>query len=424
MKMHNELVLPPSAAEPSQARRRIVLNGIAGAVVGGSLSFPAIVRAQTKGQPLKVSVGRIPWAAGNSPVTQHMINNKLFEKRAAEQGYDVTVDWRDYPTAMPMVEAVVGNNLDMGMWGNTPIIRAISAGLPISLLCVGEGHLRFLIATRKGSPIRKVEDLKGKTIGVQLGGDPYNALTSILRHELGSPDPKDHGIKLINTTTQAMSASVPTGMDAACCIYPAFLAAQATGTVAIVNSFGYTEDYYEGPLGKGGGILIPSVKKSPFYPDGYYLHRSFWIANNALIDKHPKAVLAYLLAQEEAVNTLTAMNPGAVSQLVKEFWKLDPEAGAKAVKDDVLFARGWSWPTESDARAVLETSKYLVGSKVIEQPLTWAQVKGAFAKTAPLVKQAYDKMGSKPAAAEFTRNDVADLRGAPVWDMARWADRS
>lgn len=424
MKMRNELILPQSAVEPSQTRRRIVLNGLAGAVVGGTLSFPGIVRAQAKGQPLKVAVGRIPWAAGNSPVTQYMINNKLFEKRAAEQGYDVTVDWRDYPTAMPMVEAVVGNNLDVGMWGNTPIISGISAGLPISLLCVGEGHLRFLIATRKGSPIRKVEDLKGKTIGVQLGGDPYNALTSILRYELGSPDPKDHGIKLVNTTTQAMSAQVPKGMDASCCIYPAFLAAQATGTVAIVNSFGYTEDYYEGPLGKGGGILIPSVKKSPFFPDGYYLHRSFWIANNALIDKHPKVVLAYLVAQEQAVNALTAMDPGAVSQLVKEFWKLDPEAGAKVVKDDVLFSRGWSWPTENDARAVLETSKYLVGSKMIEQPLTWAQVKGAFAKTAPLVKQAYEKMGSKPAAAEFMRTDVADLRGAPVWDMARWADRS
>ena len=261
-------------------------------------------------------------------------------------------------------------------------------------------------------------------MGVQLGGDPYNALTSILRLELGSADPKDHGIKLVNTTTQAMSAQVPTGMDAACTIYPAFLAAQATGTVGIANSFGYTEDYYEGPLGKGAGILIPSVKKSPFFPDGFYLHRSFWIANNALIEKHPKVVLAYLLAHEEAVVALTAMNPGAVSQLVKEFWKLDPEAGAKAVKDDVLFSRGWSWPTESDARAVLETSKYLVASKMIEQPLTWAQVKGAFTRTAPLVKQAYEGMGSKPAAAEFTRTDVADLRGVPVWDMARWADRS
>jgi ABC-type nitrate/sulfonate/bicarbonate transport system substrate-binding protein len=405
-----------------QSRRSVALGGAA-AIGATILGAPAIVRAQSK-QAIKVSVGRIPWAAGNSPVTQYMINNKLFEKRAAEQGYDVTIDWRDYPTAMPMVEAVVGNNLDIGMWGNTPIIRAIAAGLPISLMAVGEGHLRFLIATRKGSPIRTIADLKGKTVGVQLGGDPYNALTAMLRYELGSPDVKAHNIKLVNTTTQAMSATVPAGMDASCCIYPAFLAAESTGTVAIMNSFGYTEDYYEGPLGKGGGIQIPSVKKSAFYPDGYYLHRSFWIANNGLIEKHPKVVVAYLVAQEEAVRALTTTDPGAVSQLVKEYWKLDPAQGAKAVKDEVLFIRGWSWATENDARAVLETSKYLVDSKVIEKPLTWAQVKGAFERTAPLAKQAYEQLGSKPAASEFTRKDVSDLRGLPLWDMQKWGDKS
>jgi hypothetical protein len=113
-----------------------------------------------------------------------------------------------------------------------------------------------------------------------------------------------------------------------------------------------------------------------------------------------------------------------VSQLVKEYWKLDPEQGAKVVKDDVLFARGWSWPTENDARAVLEVSKFLVDNKVIEAPLSWAQVKGAFQRTAPLVKQAYERLGSKPAAPEFTRTDVSDLRGLPVWDMDRWAERS
>ena len=134
-----------------------------------TMAFPAIVRAQGARQAFKVSIGRIPWAAGNSPMTQYMINNKLMEKRAAELGYDLTIEWREYPTALPMVEAIVGNNLDMGMWGNTPIIRAISAKLPISLMVVGEGHLRFVIATRKGSPIRTLQDLKGKTVGTLLG---------------------------------------------------------------------------------------------------------------------------------------------------------------------------------------------------------------------------------------------------------------
>jgi ABC-type nitrate/sulfonate/bicarbonate transport system substrate-binding protein len=406
------------------ASRRDVLVGASALMGGALLGAPYVARAQGAKQAIKVSVGRIPWAAANSPVTQYMIQNKLFEKRAAESGYDLTVDWREYPTAMPMVEAVVGNNLDMGMWGNTPIIRAVSQKLPISLMAVGEGHLRFVIATRKGSPVRTVQDLKGKTVGTLLGGDPYNALSQILRYELGSANPKDHGIRIVNTPTLAQAAQVPTGMDASCAIYPAYLAAEPTGTVAVANSFGYTEDYYQGPLGSGAGILMPSVKQSPFYPDGYYLHRSFWVLNNQLAEKNPQLVVAFLIAMEDAVVALSAMDPGAVSQLVKDYWKLDAQQGAKVVKDDVLFERSWCWPTENDARAVLEVSKFLVDSKVIDEPLTWAQIKGTFERTAPLVKEAYQRMGSKPPESEFMRTDTGDLRGRPVWEMSEWTERS
>jgi len=404
-------------------RRQLVLGGsaLAGA---GLLGMPAIIKAQGSRQDLKISIGRIPWAAGNSPMTQYMINNKLLEKRAAEFGYNLSIDWREYPTALPMVEAMVGNNLDIGMWGNTPITRGISSGLPISLLVVGEGHLRFLITTRKGSPVRNFQDLKGKTVGVSLGGDPQSALFQMLRYEMGVDDIKDTGIKFINMPTHAQAASVPTGVDATCTIYPAYLAAQASGTTAIANSFGYTEEHYDGPAGKGAGILLPNARKSPFFPDGYYLHRSFWIGRNGLIERHPQAVVAFLVAQQEAVAALTAMDAGAVSQLVKDYWKLDPEQGAKVVKDDVLFSRGWSWPTEADARAVLETSKFMAENKVIPKALEWSKIKDAFSRTAPLTKQAYDKLGAKPGAAEFTRKNVSDLRGRPVWEIQQWSEQA
>jgi hypothetical protein len=394
------------------------------AVAAATLAAPYVARGQAALQQVKVSVGRIPWSAFNSPMSQYMINNKLFEKHAATLGYNVAIDWREYPTALPMVEAIVGNNLDMGMWGNTPIIRSIFAKLPISLMVVGEGHLRLVIATRKGSNIRTAQDLKGKTVGALLGGDPYNALAQILRYELGSPNPRDHGIKIINTPTLAQAAEVPSGMDAAIAVYPAFLAAEPTGSAAVVNSFGYTEDYYQGPLGNGGGIMLPSVKTSQFYPDGFYLHRSFWLLNNRLGEAHPKLVVAFIMAQQEAVEALGAMNAGDVSQLVTKYWKLDPTAGGKVVNDDVVYARKWAWPTENDARAVLEVSKYLVDAKMIDQPLNWGQVKNAFALTAPLTKEAFDRMGAKTTEAEFTRTDAKDLRGLPVWNLDRWADRS
>jgi ABC-type nitrate/sulfonate/bicarbonate transport system substrate-binding protein len=403
------------------SRRRFITT--AGAV-SIALSAPAIVRAQGK-KKMTVSVGRQPWAAGNSPVTAYMMANKSFERYAADAGYDLTVDYRDYPSAAPMVEAFVSGNLQFGMWGNTPIVRLIAQHQPIQLLSVGEGHFRFVLATRKDSPIRNVADLKGKTVGALLGGDPYNVLSQMLRIELGNPDPKAFGITVVNTPTQAQAATIPSGMDAAVVIYPAFLKAQAElGTAGIMNSFGYTEDHYKGPAGEGAGKLLEAVKKSPFYPDGYYLHRSFWIGSPKLIQSDPNIVVAFLQAQQDAVAKLTPMDHGQVSQLAVKYWELPPALGAKVVDDDVLFRRGWCWPTEGDATALLETSKTMVDGKLIAKPLTWAQVKAGFADAAQPAKIAYEKTGSTPAAAAFAAKDAADLRGLPSWMSDRWSERT
>ncbi len=411
------------ADHPSRGASRRRFIAAAGAATL-ALSAPAIVRAQGR-KAMTVSVGRQPWAAGNSPVTAYMIANKTFERFAAEAGYDLTVDYRDYPSAAPMVEAFVSGNLNFGMWGNTPIVRLIAQTQPIQLLTVGEGHFRFVLATRKDSPIRNIADLKGKTVGALLGGDPYNVLSQMLRYELGNPDPKAFNITVVNTPTQAQAATIPTGMDAAIVIHPAFLkASKELGTVGIMNSFGYTESHYKGPAGDGAGHLLASVKKSAFYPDGYYLHRSFWIGSPKLIQSDPGIVTAFVLAQQDAVAKLSKMNPGEVSQLSLKYWELPPELGAKVVEDDVLFKRGWVWPTEGDAAALLETSKSMVDGKLITKPLTWAQVKGAFAEAAGPVKVAYEKSGSKPDLAQFQAKDTADLRGLPIWMMDRWTDRS
>ena len=69
------------------SRRGILLGSAAAA---GLSVAPAFVRAQGTRRALKLSIGRIPWAAGNSPMSQYMINNKLMEKRAAEFGYDLS----------------------------------------------------------------------------------------------------------------------------------------------------------------------------------------------------------------------------------------------------------------------------------------------------------------------------------------------
>jgi hypothetical protein len=302
-------------------------------------------------------------------------------------------------------------------------VRLVSQNQGLQLVTVGEGHFRFVLATRKDSPIRNIADLKGKTVGALLGGDPYNVLVQMLRFELGNGDPKAHGITVVNTPTQAQAATIPTGMDAAIVIHPAFLKASTEiGTVGIMNSFGYTEGHYKGPAGDGAGHLLPGVKKSPFFPDGYYLHRSFWITGSKLVGEHPGIVTAFAMAQQDAVSKLSTMDAGEVSQLSRKYWELEPKLGALVVKDDVLFQRGWVWPTEGDAVALLETSKYMVEGKMIPKPLAWSQVQGAFAQAAAPVKTAWEKMGRKPDTAAFQAKDAKDLRGAPSWDASSWKE--
>jgi ABC-type nitrate/sulfonate/bicarbonate transport system substrate-binding protein len=405
-------------AEASSSRRSVVLG------LAGALAAPALARAQAR-RAVRVTVGRQPFAAGNSPITQYMIANRSFEAAAASFGVDLTIDWRDYPSAIPMVEAFVGGNLDFGIWGNTPIVRMIAQQAPIVLTSVGEGRLRFVVGVRANSPIRNLADLRGKTVGALLGGDPYNAFTQMLQFELGNGDPRAHNITMVNTPTQAQAATIPQGMDAAIVIHPAYLQANAAiGTTAIMNSFGYTEAHYQGPAGTGAGILLDSVKRAPFYPDGYYLHRSFWISSQSVVREKRDVAVAFMMAQQRAIEALSAMQKGAVSDLVRQFWQLPPEQGAKVVEDEVLFKRGWCWPTEGDAAAVLEISKYMVAGRIIERPLTWAQVKGAFEPTQAILKQAYDATGARPPAAQFEAPDAADLRGKPAWELARWRDRT
>ena len=97
---------------------------------------------------------------------------------------------------------------------------------------------------------------------------------------------------------------------------------------------------------------------------------------------------------------LSKMDPGKVSELAVKYWELPPELGAKVVEDDVLFKRGWCWPTEGDAVALLETSKAMVDGKLIPKPLTWgAGARRVRRRRARRSKAAYEKTGSKPDSA-------------------------
>ena len=370
---------------------------------------------------LEVSVARQAWAAGNSPVIQYMMENDLFEKYAEDFGYDLTVNYEDHPSAAPMVEAMISGSLDFGMWGNTPIIRNIAAGQNISALNVGEGHLRYVLVTREGSDIHNLEDLEGKTVGLLVGGDPHNAFNQMLRYHLDVVNPEDMNIDLINVDSFSQAAQVPKGMDATVTYLPALLEAmdEDPDIKPLLNAFGETEESWISDEAEGEGHVLESVEDSPFYPEGYYLHRSMWVVNNDIVDNDPDIATAFVMAQEKAIKELGEMKPGEVSDTVKEYWELEPDLGKQIIEDELLFIRGWSWPTEGDAQSMVETSNFMAETDLIDEPLSAEEIKDNFDNVSDILEKAYVEMDEYPEEDEFLDESI-DIRGYPAWEIDEW----
>ena len=111
-----------------------------------------------------------------------------------------------------------------------------------------------------------------------------------------------------------------------------------------------------------------------------------------------------------------------MSELSRKYWELDPKLGSLVVKDDVLFARGWCWPTEGDATALLETSKFMVDGKLIPKPLAWSQVRDAFALTAPTAARGVRQERTQAGRRAFNaseRQGPARRAGVGAADLAR-----
>jgi ABC-type nitrate/sulfonate/bicarbonate transport system substrate-binding protein len=244
----------------------------------------------------------------------------------------------------------------------------------------------------------------------------------MLQHELGATDPAKAHIKLVNLPTQAVAAKVPKGVDATVVGYPAVLKQMETddSIVGVINSHGVTEAGYVGDAGKGAGIELPSAKESVFAPEGFYGHRSFWVARNEVIEKHPKVVQAFLTAEQQATTALLKQDPKTVAESVKKYWDLSGDSGAKVLDDEILFNRGWIWAAESDAQLLKKLSDLMAKTGVIQRPLDWTKIVDAFRKPAELSKAAYKASGSQPPQSGFAATE-SDARGAPVWKLDTWS---
>ncbi len=110
-------------------------------------------------------------------------------------GAAYTVKWTDFVGGPPIIAAETGGSVDLGDMAETPTIFAQAAGDPVKVVAVTQSAnpkiSPYDLVVPANSPIKKVSQLRGQTIGVQEGtveqyvliqllkkaGIPYNAVT-------------------------------------------------------------------------------------------------------------------------------------------------------------------------------------------------------------------------------------------------------
>jgi sulfonate transport system substrate-binding protein len=101
------------------------------------------------------------------------------EKKLAPLGYDV--EWKEFPSGPPLLEALNVGAIDFGHAGESPPIFAQAAGAPFVYVAheppAPEGEA---ILVPKDSPIKSVADLKGKKVALNKGSNVHYLLVRAL----------------------------------------------------------------------------------------------------------------------------------------------------------------------------------------------------------------------------------------------------
>lgn len=156
-------------------------------------------------------------AGGGDPVTFSgsslgiVRNQQLLEKAFAGSGTEV--QWFFFKGAGPAVnEALSNKQLDFAYEGDLPQVVGRSNGLDTRLLAAIGVRSKIYVAVPKGSDIKTLEDLKGKTVAIFRGTNGHLVAINLLaEHGLTERD-----LKVINLDTgSSLAALASKGVDAA-----------------------------------------------------------------------------------------------------------------------------------------------------------------------------------------------------------------
>ena len=210
----------------------------------------------------------------------------IVRKRRLLEPMGLAVEWVEFSSGPPLLEALNAGAIDFGATGDTPPIFAQAAGA--DLLYVGGQPIDGVnqaILVRTDSPVRTLADLRGKRIAFTKGSSAHNMVVQALAR--AGLKPAD--IQQVNLQPPDAGAAFRSGaLDAWAVWDPFFAIAELEPTTRVLTT------------AKG---VAPS--------------NSFFLASRSFTEREPGTVLALLDAINAAAGWAQA-NPEALAQTMAD----------------------------------------------------------------------------------------------------------
>jgi NitT/TauT family transport system substrate-binding protein len=280
----DEMLSKPSASTAfPTSRRRLIVGGAAMALTGAAGLRRAAAQAP---KTMRVGVHK-----GVVFVPSLLLQSILGTAWNVELSY--------FGSPADMANAIVSRSIDLGYTGATIAAIARSKGQPIVIVATSAGKGTAIIVGAK-TDIRKLEDLRGKTVGQVVGGIQDVQLREELR--LVGMTMKD--VNPIAIAFSDLPAALQNGS------IDAFCGGEPASTKTIEDGYGRLLKYpYDTPVGTiNAGIL----------------------ARETLVQENPDLLKAFVGAHHEAVTRLRG-NPDEAAELAFKNWGFALATARKAL---------------------------------------------------------------------------------------------
>ena len=229
------------------------------AVLGMAFSFPIIAIGQSPAKVVRVGYQK-------SGAFLLLKNEGSLEKRLEPLGY--RVQWKEFPSGPPLLEALNAGSLDIGHSGDAPLIFAQSAGIAFEYIgATSPAPESAGIVVPKGSLIQTIAELRGKRIAFAKGSSSHFLLARALA-EAGLSFSEIQPIYL--QPSEARAALQSGSVDAWAIWDPFYAAAEVDGEARVLRT--------------GQGLSQ---------------HREFYFARKEFVTAHPEIVTPLLAALRE-----------------------------------------------------------------------------------------------------------------------------